>query len=85
MRLVPILAAAAVALASAPALADQPGPGWIPAAKVSAQLARRGYHVTKIAADDGHWEGEATKAGQTWEFHVDPRTGGVTKMQRDKD
>ncbi len=84
----PILIAAAFALttmASAPAFADEPGRGWISSARVTAMLAKRGYNVTKIEADDGHWEGEAARRGATYEFHVDPHNGKVTKLERDND
>lgn len=66
-----------------PALADQPGRGWISAARVTNMLAKRGYKVTKIEADDGHWEGDAMRGRQKYEFHVDPRSGAVTKLERD--
>ena len=84
----PILIAAAVALtamAGAPAFADEPGRGWISSARVTTMLAKRGYKVTKIEADDGHWEGEAMHRGGKYEFHVDPKTGKVTKLERDRD
>lgn len=70
---------------SPPALADVPGRNWISSAKVTAMLAKRGYRVTKIEADDGHWEGDAVRRGLKYEFHVDPRSGQVTKMKRDRD
>jgi len=70
---------------STPALADVPGRNWISSAKVTAMLAKRGYRVTKIEADDGHWEGDAVRRGLKYEFHVDPRSGQVTKMKRDRD
>ena len=70
---------------STPALADVPGRNWISSAKVTAMLAKRGYRVTKIEADDGHWEGDAVRRGLKYEFLVDPRSGQVTKMKRDRD
>lgn len=70
---------------STPALADVPGRNWVSSAKVTAMLAKRGYRVTKIEADDGHWEGDAVRRGLKYEFHVDPRSGQVTKMKRDRD
>jgi len=84
----PILIAAAfamAAMASAPAFAGEPGRGWISSARVTTMLAKRGYKVTKIEADDGHWEGEAARRGAQYEFHVDPKTGKVTKLERDND
>ncbi len=84
----PILIAAVfavTALGGAPALADEPGRGWISSARVTTMLAKRGYKVTKIEADDGHWEGEAARRGAKYEFHVDPKSGKVTKLERDRD
>lgn len=54
-----IAAVAHATMTAAPALADQPGRGWISAGRVTAMLAKRGYKVTRLGADDGHWEGEA--------------------------
>ncbi|WP_416356544.1 PepSY domain-containing protein [Aureimonas phyllosphaerae] len=67
------------------ALADTPGADWIGRDRVASILSQQGYQMTKVEADDGHWEGEATRDGVTYEFHVDPRSGQVTKMERDKD
>lgn len=73
------------ALSPTPAFADVPGKGWISREKASAGLAKRGYNVTKIEADDGHWEGEAVRKGIRYEFHVNPKTGQITKLERDRD
>ena len=70
---------------STPTSADVPGGNWISSAKVTAMLAKRGYRVTKIEADDGHWEGDAFRRGLKYEFHVDPHSGRLTKMTRDRD
>ena len=78
-------AALAAVLTAAPALADQPGRGWISMDRVTHMLAKRGYTVTKIEADDGHWEGEAVRQGRSYDFHVDPHSGRITKMERDRD
>lgn len=80
-----LIIAALAAGTSAPTLADVPGREWISSAKVTAMLAKRGYRVTKIEADDGHWEGDAVRRGLKYEFHVDPHNGRVTKMERDRD
>lgn len=53
--------------------------------KVKSTLAKRGYQVTKLEADDGHWDGDATKAGARYEFHVEPHSSAVTKLERDRD
>ncbi|MBE7218453.1 MAG: PepSY domain-containing protein [Caulobacteraceae bacterium] len=85
VRIVPALVAVA-GFAWAPlAWADSPGPGWTPRAQVVKRLGRQGYRVTKIEADDGHWEGEAVRRHVRYEFHVDPHTGRITKMERDRD
>ncbi|MGE7990536.1 PepSY domain-containing protein [Pseudomonas sp. NPDC089554] len=74
------------ALGSTSAWADQPGGDWtITKEQAVATLKGAGYtQVTKIEADDGHWEGEGMKAdGKRYEFHVDPRTGAITKDELD--
>lgn len=66
----------------APAFADVPGRGWVSAARVTDMLAKRGYRVNKIEADDGRWEGEAVRAGRKFEFHASPTDGTITKLKR---
>jgi len=86
LKLTSFALALAIALfGTSPALADVPGRDWISSAKVSQTLAKMGYQVRQIEADDGHWEGEAAKNGRNYDFHVDPRTGRVTKMELDND
>jgi len=80
-----IVSAVVIAGFGTPALADAPGKDWIADSKVRTMLAMRGFQVTKLEADDGHWEGEARKANVTYEFHVDPHSGVITKMERDND
>jgi len=79
-----IAAAFATATLAPPAFADTPGADWIGQDRVAAILSQQGYQMTKVEADDGHWEGEATRDGVRYEFHVDPHSGQVTKMERDK-
>ena len=71
-----------------PALAkkDVPGPDWMPVEQVRQKLMDAGYtSVTKVKADDGQWEGEGLKNGVKMEFHVDPKTGAITKEKPDDD
>ena len=69
---------------AAPALADQPGADWISVDQAKSKLMAAGYSsVSKIEADDGHWEGEGMKNGQKHEFHVDPHSGAITKDELD--
>ena len=81
-------AALAMLLAGAtvtPALADKAGADWISIDKVVSILKDAGYgSISEIEADDGHWEGEARRGRVQYEFHVDPRTGAVTKLERDR-
>ncbi|WP_313552068.1 PepSY domain-containing protein [Pseudomonas sp.] len=67
------------------AWADQPGADWISKDQAEAALKAAGYtEITKIEADDGHWEGEGTKQdGMKYEFHVDPHSGKITKDEMD--
>lgn len=37
-----------------------------------------------IAADDGCWKGKVVKEDERYEFHADPRTGRLTKVERDQ-
>ena len=61
------------------AMADQPGPDWMPAQQVIEKVLKSGYtQVTELEADDGRWEGEGIKNGQKMDFHADPRTGVIT-------
>ncbi|SAK48761.1 hypothetical protein AWB80_01263 [Caballeronia pedi] len=45
------------------------------------KLSEQGYANAYLKADDGHWEGEATKGGRIYELHVDPHSGVVTKSE----
>ncbi|MFF7709069.1 PepSY domain-containing protein [Pseudomonas sp. NPDC007930] len=78
--------ALSTALFATAAWADQPGADWkVSKEQAEVVLKAAGYtQVTKIEADDGHWEGEGTKAdGMKYEFHVDPHTGKITKDKMD--
>lgn len=65
---------------------DKPGTDWIPAEQVKQTLMKAGYSsITELEANDGDWEGEGLKNGVRMEFHVDPKTGTLTKEKPDKD
>ena len=67
------------------ARADQPGSDWMPAQQVIETVVKSGYsQVTKIEADDGHWEGKGTKNGQRMEFKADPKTGAIISEKPDR-
>lgn len=73
-------------LGAASAWADQPGADWkVNKDQAEAALKGAGYtQITKIEADDGHWEGEGLKAdGKQYEFKVDPRDGRIVKDELD--
>jgi hypothetical protein len=79
-----ILAAAVLAVGAGAALADQPGADWITKEQVMQKLTAAGYtNVTGLEADDGHWEGKCVKNGKIMEFHVDPKSGALTKEKLD--
>lgn len=60
------------------ALADQPGPDWMPLEQVKQKLMSSGYtSIIKIEAEDGHWDGEGMKNGKVMQFDVDPKTGDI--------
>jgi uncharacterized membrane protein YkoI len=66
------------------ARADQPEADWMPAQQVIETVLKSGYtQVTKIEAEDGHWEGEGTKNGQKMEFKADPKTGAIVSEKPD--
>jgi hypothetical protein len=78
--------ALAGALGASAAWADQPGADWkVNKDQAETVLKGAGYtQITKIEADDGHWEGEGIKAdGKQYEFHVDPHSGNITKDELD--
>ncbi|UYW28257.1 PepSY domain-containing protein [Methylorubrum extorquens] len=80
MTKLPVLAFALALGASAPngAMADQPGLDWMPMERVKTKLMASGYSsITKIEADDGHWDGEGIKDGQKMKFELDPKTGEI--------
>ena len=68
-----IVGAALTSLVAIPAFADQPGPGWSSQPGLKRTVQKHGYHVTKVEADDGRWEGEMIRAGKLYEFHAYPR------------
>lgn len=73
-----VLSMALTAGVSTIALADQPRADWMPAEQVKKKLISSGYtSITKIEADDGHWDGEGIKDGQKMKFEVDPKTGDI--------
>jgi hypothetical protein len=79
MKLTATVAALTLA-GTAWAAADQPGKDWITVEQAKSKLQAAGYtNVTKIEADDGHYEGVGVKNGQVYEFHVDPHSGKLTK------
>lgn len=80
LALAAFLASSGIALAGN----DVPGADWIPQEEVIKKLEAAGYsNVTGIKADDGYWEGKGVKNGKIMEFHVDPRSGAITKEELD--
>jgi hypothetical protein len=60
------------------ALADQPGPDWMPVEQVKQKLLSLGYaSIIKIEVEDGHWDGEGMKNGEAMQFDLDPMTGDI--------
>lgn len=75
-----ILLALSLALLAGPALADRPGPDWMPMERVIDALKRAGYTtIGALEADDGRWEGEGSKDGAWMAFHADARTGAILR------
>ena len=64
------------------AYADMPGADWMPKEQIVEKLKGMGYtDIRKLEADDGHWEGDASKGGKVYEIHVDPHSGELTKNE----
>ena len=77
-----LVASALVIGSSMLAYADMPGADWMTKEQITQKLKGMGYtDVMKLEADDGHWEGDAMKDGKTYEVHVDPHTGKLTKNE----
>jgi hypothetical protein len=56
------------------AIADQPGPDWMPAQQVIETVLKTSYtQISKIEAKHGRWKGESIKDGKNMEFRADPR------------
>ncbi|KQP91225.1 MULTISPECIES: PepSY domain-containing protein [unclassified Methylobacterium] len=61
-----------------PASAEMPGADWLTPAQTKEALKSAGYsEITKLEADDGHWDGEGIKNGRRMTFDADPRTGAI--------
>ena len=55
-----------------------PADKWLPVSEVLEKLKTQGYNVTKIEADDGVYEFDATNPdGVRIEGHANPETGDV--------
>ncbi|BBU32564.1 hypothetical protein BTHE68_62980 (plasmid) [Burkholderia sp. THE68] len=61
--------------------ADTPGSDWMSKEQAIQKLGEQGYSNAYLKADDGHWEGEATKGGRIYELHVDSHSGEITKSE----
>ncbi len=86
LRTISLMGAASMiggAFMAVPASADTPGPRWLNVAQVTREIARQGYRVVEIEADDGRWEGEMMRNGRRFEFRANPRTGRLTWIRRD--
>lgn len=70
-----------LAVGTGVALADRPGPDWMPLDALIKAVETQGYRVTEAEADDGRWEGEAMKDGKYFEFAADPRTGQILHVE----
>jgi hypothetical protein len=77
-----LLAVALVLVLPSWASADTPGKDWMTAQQVTEKLRSLGYtEIRELEADDGHWEADVVKDGRTFEVHVDPHSGALTKNE----
>jgi hypothetical protein len=60
---------------------DQPGADWISKDAAIGKVKAQGYDAVRLKADDGRWEGEATKQGLFYDIHVDPHSGALTRNE----
>jgi hypothetical protein len=83
-QFLPLAVLLALAGGSTIALADTPGPDWMPLEQVAQKVKEAGYTViSELKADDGRWEGEGIKYGKKMEFRADPKTGAITSEKPD--
>jgi hypothetical protein len=71
----------ALAAGSAAFAHDQPGTDWISKEEAIAKVKSLGYDAVRLEADDGRWEGEATKQGLFYDIKVDPHSGALTRNE----
>lgn len=79
------LIAAVLMIIPVPAFANDPGPDWVSIGGVERLLKKEGYRLIEIEPKDDHWEAEATRHGQTWDFKISPRTGRIISIEPDTD
>jgi hypothetical protein len=84
LKLTGLVVAAFLAQAGTAMARDQPGADWISMEQAMQKATAAGYtNVTGLKADDGRWEGKGVKNGKIMKFHLDPRTGAVTREKID--
>lgn len=52
-------------------------------AEVRTLLKEQGYEVKDVEMDGAEFEAEVVLNGEEFEFHIDPQTGKITKIERD--
>lgn len=83
-QLLSVAVVLALAGGSTIALADTPGPDWMPLEQVAQKIKEAGYtQISELKADDGRWEGEGIKNGRKMEFQADPKTGAIISEKPD--
>lgn len=84
--LMPVLMIAPVLMINpVPAFASEPGRDWISIGRVERLLQKEGYRLIEIEPKDDHWEAEATRHGQIWDFKISPKTGRIISIEPDSD
>ncbi len=74
----PVLFAVSLFAVSGTVRAEVPGADWLTPAQTKQALKSAGYsEITKLEADDGHWDGEGIKDGRRMRFDADPKTGAI--------
>jgi hypothetical protein len=57
---------------------DRPGADWISKESGIAKVKALGYDAVRLEADNGYWDGEATKNSEFFDIHIDPHSGALT-------
>jgi hypothetical protein len=61
------------------------GVKWLTLQQARQRLAKAGYAGFRVGVEHGCYEGEGSKGGRKLEVYLDPVTGKVVRVRRDRD